>query len=200
MKYLVFMIAIISVLSGCSSNEATNVAKINANSSAPISVPAANDNSTAATNVNSSEMQPYSGMQNANPNTFNAPNSNITITPKQPQKDQSPVGARIAPDGSVINSGSRGKDFYEVRTFNNHPVLTKVEKIMDGTTTKYKIYLKNGKVLDAPAEKMGNFESVTPENLLEIVGISPKSAVNPLTESEQKKETEKQSNKELKQQ
>jgi hypothetical protein len=199
MKYFVFIIAIISVLSSCASNEATNITKNDANTVAPVSV-TANNNSAAATNANSSEMKPYSGIQNVNANTFNAPNSNIVFTPKQAQKDQLPVGARVAADGSIINSGSRGKDFYEARTFNNHPVLAKVEKIMDGKTTKYKIYLKNGKVLDALAEKMGNFESVTPENLLEIVGMSPKSSTNQPADSEQKKETEKQSNKELKQQ
>lgn len=200
MKYFVFIIAIIAVLSGCSSNEATNTTKNNANTTSPVLSPANVSNSTATANVNSSEMQPYGGMQNVNANNINASNSPIVFTPKQSQKDQLPVGARIAPDGSVINSGSRGKDFYEARTFNNHPVLAKVEKIMDGKTTKYKIYLKNGKVLDAPAEKMGNFESVSPENLLEIVGMSPKTSLNQPADSEQKKEIEKQSNKELKQQ
>ena len=199
MKYFVFTIAVIAVLSGCSSNDTVNIAKNNSNTTAPISVPAANSNTLTAANENSSQMQPYGGMQNVNASNFNAPNSTIVVTPKPAQKDQLPVGARVAGDGSIINSGSRGKDFYEARTFNNHPVLAKVEKIMDGKTTKYKVYLKNGKVLDAPAEKMGNFESVSPENLLEIVGMSPKSAANSTTENEQKKEIEKQSNKQLKQ-
>ncbi len=195
MKYFVFIITVLAVLNGCSSNEPANVSKNNTNTTAPVSVPMLNSNTVAANNENSSQMQPYSGMQNVNANNFNAPNSTIVVTPKPAQKDQLPVGARVAGDGSIINSGSRGKDFYEARTFNNHPVLAKVEKIMDGKTTKYKVYLKNGKVLDAPAEKMMNFESVSPENLLEIVGMSPKSAVNAPLENEQKKEIEKQSNK-----
>ena len=71
-------------------------------------------------------------------------------------------------------------------------VLAKVEKIMDGKTTKYKVYLKNGKVLDAPEDKMSNFAALAPDNILEIVGMLPKPQTSPQTKPEAKKEQKQQ--------
>jgi hypothetical protein len=192
MKYFVLISAILVGLSGCSSNEDANITKNNANTVAmPVSIPA-NANSLAATNASPLGMQPYNGIQNLNPNAFNATNDNLKVVPRQVPKDQLPIGSRIAPDNSVISSGSRGKDFYEARTFSNHPILAKVEKIMDGTTTKYKVYLKNGKVLDAPAEKMNDFEAVGPDNILDAVGMLTKPTTKSPANTDPKKELKQQ--------
>jgi hypothetical protein len=131
-------------------------------------------------------MQPYNG--NINPNAFNGANTNLKVTKYEPKKDELPYGSRTAPDDSIISSGSRGKDFVETRTFRNHPVLAKVEKIMDGKTEKYKVYLKNGKVIDAPADKMSNYAALAPVNILDIIGLSPKPQTNPTTKTEEKKD------------
>lgn len=188
MKYSVFIIIFAIALSGCTSAPQAN-APTNANSNQ------VNANTVAATNPNPSGIQPYNGVQNLNPNAFNATNDNLKVIPYQPKKDELPYGSRYAPDDSVISSGSRGKDFVETRTFRNHDVLNKVEKIMDGKTTKYKVYLKNGKVVDAPADQMGNFAAMAPINILEVIGMKPKT--QPATEqnksvSEEKKEKESQ--------
>lgn len=167
MKYFVFIITITIALSGCSATPQAN-SPANANSNQ------VNANTVAATNPNPLGMSPYNGVQNLNPNAFNATNDNLKVIPYQPKKDELPYGSRYAPDDSVISSGSRGKDFVETRTFRSHDVLNKVEKIMDGKTTKYKVYLKNGKVVDAPADKMGNFAAMAPVSILEVIGMSPK--------------------------
>ena len=167
MKYFVLIFTILFVLSACSSNAPTNTTTNGANQSA-------NTNTIAATNSSPSEMTAYNGVQNVNPNAFNATNDNLKVVPYQPKKDEMPYGSRTAPDDSVITSGSRGKDFLETRTFKSHALLAKVEKIMDGKTTKYKVYLKNGKVVDAPAEKMSNYVSMAPESILDVIGMLPK--------------------------
>lgn len=191
MKHFIFIITILFVFNGCSSNNQTDATKNAVNSSA-LNSNQANTNGAAATNANPMGMQPYNGIQNVNPNAFNAPNDNLKVIQVQPSKNQPPIGSRTAPDDSIITSGSRGKDFFEARTFNSHSVLAKVEKIMDGKTTKYKIYLKSGKILDAPADKMSNFEAMSPENILDVVGMLPKPQTIPQTKSEAKKDEKPQ--------
>jgi hypothetical protein len=183
MKYSVLIFTVLIVFSGCSSNTETNAINgIGANSSAP------NSNSVAATNSNPPGMQPYNGAQNLNPNAFNAKSDNLKVIPYQPKKDELPYGSRTAPDDSIISSGSRGKDFLETRTFKSNPTIVKVEKIMDGKTTKYKVYLKNGKVLDAPVEKMTDFSAMAPDNILDAIGMPPKPPTNLQPNPEQKKD------------
>jgi hypothetical protein len=190
MKYFVLIIAISFVLSACSPADENKTA--NGANPANIANPA-NANGAAATNSAApTGLQPYNGVQNINPNAFNAANDNLKVTKVEPKKDQMPYGSRTAPDDSTISSGSRGKDFFEVRTFNSHPLLAKVEKLMDGTTTKYKVYLKTGKVLDAPADKMTDFAAMGPENILDAVGLLPKPQTAPSTKPEVKKEQKPQ--------
>ena len=179
MKHFVFILTIMFVISACSSNAPTNSATNGVHSSA-------NSNTVAATNSNPSGILPYNGVQNVNPNAFNATNDNLKIVPYQPKKDEMPYGSRTAPDDSVITSGSRGKDFLETRTFKSHSLLAKVEKIMDGKTTKYKVFLKNGKVLDAPADKMDNFAAMAPETILDVIGMLPKPQPATEVKTEQK--------------
>ena len=181
MKYFVFIITIAVAFTGCSSNSPVN-SPGGANSNQ------VNVNTVAATNPNPPGLVPYNGVQNVNPNAFNATNDNLKVVPYQPKKDELPYGSRNAPDDSVISSGSRGKDFVETRTFKSHDVLNKVEKIMDGKTTKYKVYLKNGKVVDAPAEKMNNFAAMAPVSILEVIGMAPK----PQPATEEKKDEKPQ--------
>ena len=185
MKYFVFIMAILVAFSGCSSSVETNQTTNGANPTAPNSNPA-NTNSTAAINSNPSGMQPYSG--NINPNAFNATNSNLKVVKYEPKKDELPYGSRLAPDDSVLTSASRGMDFVETRTFKNDPVLAKVEKIMDGKTTKYKVFLKSGKVVDAPADKMNNYTALAPANILDAIGMQPKPQTNAPTQTEEKKD------------
>ena len=172
MKYYFLIIAILVFSGGCSSSTAVNQANGGANPAANSNQ--ANANSVAATNSKPpGEMQPYSGIQNVNPNAFNATNDNLKVIPYQPKKDEMPYGSRTAPDDSIVSSGSRGKDFVETRTFKNHTVISKVEKIMDGKTTKYKVYLRSGKVVDAPADKMNNFTAMAPNSILDAIGMKP---------------------------
>jgi len=171
MKYLVIFTCLAILFSGCSSSNETNKSVNGANIQ---NSSTGNSNNAAMTNVTPTELKPYNGFQNVNPNAFNATNDNLKVVKTEPKQSATPFGQRTAPDDSVVTSGSRGKEFFEMRTFNNHPTLAKVEKIMDGATTKFKVYLKNGKVLEAPADKMSNFTAMAPENILAAAGVQPK--------------------------
>ena len=172
MKYYFLIIAILVLSSGCSSNPSANHA--NGGTNPPANSNPSNVNAVAATNTNSpAEMQPYGGIQNVNPNAFNATNDNLKVIPYKPREGEMPYGSRNAPDDSIVSSGSRGKDFVETRTFKSHAIISKVEKIMDGKTTKYKVYLKSGKIVEAPADKMSNFTAMAPNSILEVIGMKP---------------------------
>lgn len=176
MKYLAVFTSLVIMLNACSSSNEANKSANSANSQTSNSM---NANNASMTNATPTGMQSYSGFQNVNPNAFNATNDNLKVIKIEPKQSPTPYGQRIAPDDSVITTGSRGKEFFEVRTFNNHQTLAKVEKTMNGASTKYKIYLKNGKVLDAPADKMANYTAMSPENILDVVGMMPKTVSTP---------------------
>lgn len=172
MKSYFLIIAILVFSGGCSTNPPADQANLGANPAANSNP--SNANTVAATNAKpASELQPYNGVQNLNPNAFNATNDNLKVIPYQPKKGEMPYGTRTAPDDSIFSSGSRGKDFVETRTFKNHPILSKVEKIMDGKTSKYKVYLKGGKIVEAPADKLTNFAAMAPNSILEAIGMKP---------------------------
>lgn len=164
MKYFGFILIILIFLSGCSSTEQTNAAK---NGTSNLNPNQANVNNSAAS-------VPFNGIQNVNPNAFNASNDNLKVIPTDPKKSQTTVGTRTAPDDSTFTGtmNSKGQPM-EIRTFNNHPTLARVEKTFLGKSVQYKVFLKNGKVLDADPEKMSNFAAMSPENILEIVGMLP---------------------------
>ncbi len=191
MKYFVLIITILFVINACSSSEENKMATNATTSQAP-NTNSADANNAAAINANPPGMQPYNGAQNLNPNAFNASNENLQVIKPEPRKGEMPFGSRTAPDDSIVSSASRGKDFFEIRTFKSHPVLAKVEKVMDGKTTKYKVYLKSGKVLDAPSDKMSNYTAMTPESILDIVGMLPKLQTSPQTKPEEKKDQKQQ--------
>lgn len=189
-NWLIFTILIVlslGVLSGCSSSPETSRTANAANQ--PAANPA-NANTLAATNSNppgAPAVVPYNGVQNINPNAFNAANdSNLKVIPYQPKPGELPYGTRTAPDDSIVSSGSRGRDFVETRSFKSHAVLSKVEKIMDGKTTSYKVFLKNGKVVDAPADKMTNFTAMAPESILDAIGMMPKPVAVPEDKKQEK--------------
>lgn len=80
-----------------------------------------------------------------------------------------------APDNSEISSTMNEKGVpIETRVFKNHPVLAKMEKsFADVEKPVIKVYLKNGKVLIAPNEKISNTATVSADDILRAVGVKP---------------------------
>ncbi len=81
--------------------------------------------------------------------------------------------AKPAPDNSTFTSYLTDAG-YEIRTFNNHPQLLKVEKKItsDGNQT-LKVFLRNGKVIDLPGQKINPLASAPASLILTAAEALP---------------------------
>ena len=79
--------------------------------------------------------------------------------------------ARPAPDNSTFTSYLTDAG-YEIRTFKDHPQLLKVEKKIgaDGVQTM-KIFLRNGKVVELPGDKINPLSTARASFILDIAGL-----------------------------
>ncbi len=99
------------------------------------------------------------------------------LQPKNDPNDPAVTGRIEAPDDSTFRSEmDKSGNFKEIREFRNNPYIGKVERKILGADSKYYVYLKNGKVVEAPADKMANFRALAPSNILEIIGVKPPAA------------------------
>lgn len=95
---------------------------------------------------------------------------------KEGVKDNTPIAGKIdkamtaAPDNSEVLSRMNDKgEPVETRIFKNHRVLTKVERT-DLNNQNIKVYLKNGKALNLPEGRVGNFLTAPADDILKAVG------------------------------
>ncbi len=114
------------------------------------------------------------GAQNINAaNPFPPPTANSNVSNSSNELKTSIYAARPGPDNSTFTSAmDKSGNFMEVREFKNHPMIVKVERRMLKDGSKYIVYLKNGKAAEAPADKMENFRSMAPGNILAAIGIN----------------------------
>ncbi len=81
--------------------------------------------------------------------------------------------ARPAPDNSTFTSYLTDVG-HEIRTFKNHPQLLKVEKRTESSGTQtLKIFLRNGKVVDLPGEKIPVLSTASAATIADVAGIPP---------------------------
>lgn len=100
-----------------------------------------------------------------NVNSRRLSNSNTTEKPKIsyiPGPHNSQVGTTMSDRG----------DFIQIRIFNSDARIQKMEKNVN--TGKVKIYLKNGKVVDVPADKQFDFINTSPQDILIAAGVLQK--------------------------
>ena len=186
MKYIVIVVLLISgslMAGACSSStpaEEKQAARGNTN------VTSANSNVTAVTN--GAEVQPP---QNADANATTASSDELhrpgdSLNAKFDKMRKSGVSgppanpaelarqnSRPAPENSTFTSYLTDAAF-EVRTFNNHPQLLKVEKKItsDGKQT-LKVFLRNGKVVDLPAQSISPIATTPTSVILQAAGVQP---------------------------
>jgi len=81
-----------------------------------------------------------------------------------------------APDNSEISGTMNDQGVpIETRAFKNNPLLAKVEKIYtNANNPSIKVYLKNGKVINVPPDKIGNPSTASANEILVAVGAIPK--------------------------
>lgn len=113
-------------------------------------------------------------LEGFDPNAFNGNSSNIPIVNRSTGNADNPIGPRRSVDDSTIEASMDNKgDFIEQRTFNSHPLLLKVERKTVGETRTIKVTLKDGRVFEIPGEKMEDFNTLDPANILLAVGVQP---------------------------
>ena len=165
-----FVLILLSVIfANCGGNTAEpNSAAANTNS-ARAEVPA---NSISS---NNGQTQPaYNGETKEIADGFPVPaNANVTVVDTNQAVDT--MREKPAPDDSTFSAEMNEKGQpVETRTFRNHPTLKKVEKItMSPRDYVFKIYLKNGKVVESKSDKLKDFRVISPESILDTVGMKP---------------------------
>lgn len=137
-------------------------------------------NTTTSSNSNpavNSNLVPYvpPGSNTINSNVPAIANANppTVINPKVPAKQMT----FPAPDDSEYSSTmDKSGMAIETRVFHSNPQISKVVRTWKGVNDKtISIYLKNGKVIDLPGDKIDNINSQPVSVFLDAAGIKPQS-------------------------
>jgi hypothetical protein len=122
------------------------------------------------------------GADKIDKNAFNRPSQPETQPSQTQQKgEKSNVIAHQAPNDSEFSSSmdAKGRPI-ETRAFRNHPELSKVERIWETPRENImKIHLKNGKIIEVGSDKLPNFRTDSPENILIAAGVKESSTPDP---------------------
>ncbi len=171
---ILFVLSVVAILfAGCSSNANTTT-----------TLATGNRNGSDARNSNT--VVPSDPNRPADPGTESA---NVKLTPTKAERADklrqknlaaAPTSGppalpqfRPAPENSQIATSMNGEGaVIETRVFKNHPQLAKVEMTWAGPQDKsFKIFLRNGKVIEAKSDKINDLKDVPTSILLEMAGI-----------------------------
>ncbi len=168
-------------LSGCASSCGNAFietdSNLEANKNVRVIVPKKADNVNLQTNSGSDgKAVPYPGLENSNGEVPNVANTNIRKIDEKDIKEIVPT-TKMA-DNSEMSVRSVGADFVETRKFANDPQLDKVERIINGTASKFKVYLKNGKTFELTEEKLKDYKTLSAAMILAAVGVKSEAGIN----------------------
>ena len=108
-------------------------------------------NPTTAANANQTQVKVVSPPANAKPMSFPAPDDSEYV--------------------STMNSSGQA---VETRTFHNDPLIARVERIWKGVDEKtVTIYLKNGRAVKVPSDKVSEIKSLPVQTLYGLAGVKP---------------------------
>ena len=193
--FAVLGVAATLTLAACSSSEVKPAAKANSTSavnSTDASASSNSVNSNTAVAANGAVMLPQAADANASADMAGiqsplSPQMQNRLNKVQKEGGASgpPVDAaalamklaRPAPDNSTFTSYLSDAG-YEIRTFKDHPQLKKVEKITSEKGSTIKVFLRNGKVIELPAQTILNLSTVPAAQIMDAAGVSPAPAKN----------------------
>lgn len=117
-------------------------------------------------------------------------NANVAVVNTTQPKET--IRTLPAPDDSTFSAEMNDKGQpVETRVFRSHPILAKIEKItMSSRDYVFKIYLRNGKMVESKNDNLKDFRVIAPENILEAINMKPpppKAVQNPGNPDQQKK-------------
>lgn len=129
---------------------------------------------TAPANGNTQVIVPQPPLGDGNQNTSVDALGKPGLQKKLASNSAGPVpvqAGRPAPDDSTFTSilTDVGR---ETRTFRKHPQLLKVEKVIEIGKQSIKVYLKDGRVIDLPGEKIPNLSIIPASEILQIAGVA----------------------------
>jgi hypothetical protein len=174
------------MISACSAESEPTATKVNGSSNANVVV-VANGSATVA---NGSDPV-ISDIADANTTAFNGGKRVNSLTNSVKDGAQPKTGVSISAAEvlemarkSAQPAGENSTFFsyladaaYEVRTFNDHPLLLKVEKtVKDADHQKAKIFLRSGKVVEVDGKLLPHLSNAQVFDILSLAGIKPKSA------------------------
>ncbi|MEO6588195.1 MAG: hypothetical protein ABIP06_02605 [Pyrinomonadaceae bacterium] len=187
LRKLIILIVVFGVHTACSTKTVEKDA-VNVNTNSPAETVAANN----GLSLNENKLKPgYNSETKDVGEGFKVPaNANIVVVNTEQPKET--IKNMPAPDDSTYSAemNSKGQPV-ETRIFKSHPVLAKIEKItMSPRDYIYKIYLKNGKVIESKSPDLKDFRVIAPVNILDAINIKPpppKPARNSANPDQQKK-------------
>lgn len=160
--YLALLLSI-PVLSGCGSDQplanANSSNSANTSGNIVLNVPAVDFNANVAP------------VSNANVATTDVPYPGV---PADGKIKSTAVGA---PDDSEFTMQLTDVGL-ETRTFKNHPQLIKVEKTITTKEQIVKVYLKDGRVIRIPTEKVSSMRMDAPATFLNAAGVKPAPSIS----------------------
>ncbi len=175
--YLIAAVVGIGSLSiGCGSGPGsnTNTGRTNA---ANIIVDTANSNFTNGTANQPANGIPTTG-QLSNIDVNAVPTGNVDMENRarrvevQQTGPSQPPPLRPAPENSTVAiTMDKSGDFIETRIFTGNQYLSKVERTSNGPKQTIKVFLKNGRVVQVPAERVSSINTITIASLLDLAGV-----------------------------
>lgn len=157
-----FMIA--AAAFGCSKSTSTTGSNSNLDSNQLVA-------GTTASNQNSQTIIP--GIQGAPAEGNRQAANQLNVPVKHGSSTEKAPSSMPAPDDSTF-SAELTDIAREVRTFKSHPQLLKVEKTIEpGKQPVIKVFLRGGKIVTLPGDKITNLASVPASSILSAAGINP---------------------------
>ena len=173
MKKFLSLFVLAAFAAGCAS--APTVTSTTANTTDSVNNNLTNAKVETAGNSNKPPVLKFGIDGNAKGSRFPNPNANggidvknvKVVTPTKPAPDNSQVSSTMNKEGTPI----------ETRTFKNHPILLKTERIYaDVDNPNSLVYLKNGKIVTLPQDANVNLSNAPANEILRAISITADAA------------------------
>lgn len=155
-------------------------------------------NSVAATNANVTNtsnvvpIMPVNGTLN-DANAANAAGANQQAKVVTPPANAKPMTFPAPDDSEYSSSMNSSGQAIETRVFRNDPQIAKVERLWKNVNDKViTIYLKNGKKVNVPGDKLAEIKSVPITTFYDAAGLKPTQAAAKTSPAGKKDEKPKQ--------
>lgn len=174
-KAIIFSVLILNLIffNACTS-ETESVKRTETNSPTNLnsgSVQTSNSNANSLEN-GSTMPTPMANIQGVNVSSNTPINTQKPLKKGESNTNEKPKTTFVpaAHNSAIGTMMSESGDFLTIRVFNSHPQIQKLEQ--NEVTKKVKIFLKNGKTVEATVDGKINFMEAAPQEILIAVGLA----------------------------